>query len=417
MKRIGALTCVAVSLFAALVFLVPLAAQGQPQKAQPTHYTVQDLGTLGGTFSVGYGINNVGSVVRIATLPGDTAKHAFLWRKGKMIDLGTLGGPNSSPVFRHNDKDEVVGAAEISTPDPLGEDWCGFGTHLVCVPFFWKDGVMTALPTLGGNNGQATSINNLGHVVGVVENSTPSNCLFSLQVGPVRWDHGQIAELPLLAGDTQGNANWINDRGQAVGFSLTPDCGPFHVLLWENGMVTDLGGLGGTFNNAISINNRGQVCGVSNLPGDVTGHAYLWQKSFGMKDLGTLPGDFSSWAWAMDNQGRVVGQSCDESGNCRAFLWQNDVMRDLNSLIADESSWFLPVAEGVNARGEITGAGFNTITGEVHAVLLTPDGEALAGESNRPRPKVVLPEHVRKLLQGQLARRYQRFGDQRALAP
>ena len=61
MKRLGALACVAVTLFTVLSLTVPLAAQGQPQKADKTHYTIQDLGTLGGTFSWAYAINNKGS--------------------------------------------------------------------------------------------------------------------------------------------------------------------------------------------------------------------------------------------------------------------------------------------------------------------------------------------------------------------
>jgi hypothetical protein len=77
---------------------------------------------------------------------------------GLTIDLGTLGGPNS---WRNQRSGEAVGKAETSVPDPNGEDVCGFGTKLTCRPLLCQNGKMSALPTLGGNNGQSSAINSL----------------------------------------------------------------------------------------------------------------------------------------------------------------------------------------------------------------------------------------------------------------
>ena len=52
---------------------------------------------------------------------------------------------------------DAVGLAETAVPDPDGEDDCAFGTHLTCLPFFWRNGHMTVPPTVGGNNGQASA--------------------------------------------------------------------------------------------------------------------------------------------------------------------------------------------------------------------------------------------------------------------
>jgi len=92
MKRIGlyflgGLMWVLVSL--------PTQAYGQQRTdgAKPAvRYTLTDLGTLGGTFSQAYGVNDKGWVVGYSSTEGDSALHAFLWHRGVMTDLGTLGG-------------------------------------------------------------------------------------------------------------------------------------------------------------------------------------------------------------------------------------------------------------------------------------------------------------------------------------
>ena len=66
------------------------------------------LGTLGGSWSEGVALNDVGEVTGWAALPGDGQAHAFVWRDGSMTDLGTLGGWQSrgAAIDRHGN---VVG--------------------------------------------------------------------------------------------------------------------------------------------------------------------------------------------------------------------------------------------------------------------------------------------------------------------
>lgn len=406
MKRLGALTCVAVTLFAALVLSVRPAAQEQQQKADKTqHYTVQDLGTLGGTFSEAGGINNDGMVEGFSTLPGDTVERAFLWQKRTgMIDLGTLGGPNSDASARPSEEGEVGGESDTSITDPLGEDFCGYGTNLICLPFLWRHGVMIPLPTLGGNNGSANGINDRDEVVGTAENTTTDpTCAPYPEIKPVIWRKGHVHELPTFRGDPDGVTLAINDRGEAVGVS--GDC--FHVLhalLWRNGKAIDLGSLGGTRNHyATDINNRGQVVGFSDLLGDTTRHAFLWQNGV-MTDLGTLSGDIRSSGLGINSKGQVVGGSSDQNGNGRAYLWQTGVMTDLNTLISPDSPLYLIQSLTINDRGQIAGIALQVSTGETHAFLATPTNGYWA---NSERPKVVLPENIRELVQ---QRRGGRFG-------
>jgi probable HAF family extracellular repeat protein len=408
------LTCVTAVVLLALVlpFRLP---------AQQTRYTVSFLGTLGGCCSVPFGINNNGAVEGNSTLPGDQNFHGFFWRDGVITDIGTLGGPNSNGDFGApygpNERGQLVGNAFTSIPDPFGEDFCFSGANLICAPFVWQKGVMTPLPTLGGYNGVAGDINNRGQIIGLAENAVPdTDCPGTRQSKPVLWEKGNIQELPTFPGDPDGQGIAINDLGQAVGISgiaCIQAAFAAHGLLWQNGTWVDLGNLGGgTFNFPQNINNQGQVVGSSDLPGDTfPGHAFLWTQDSGIQNLGTLPGDVSSGAKDVNDKGQVVGQSCDANMNCRAFLWQNGVMTDLNAVVpGGGSTFFMIEAVGINSRGQIAVTAFDANTGDCCAFLATPlNSQSLdttASNSVSEKPKIVIPTNVRKMLDHWRAQRY-----------
>ena len=407
----------------------------QGQTPASSYYTVTDLGTLGGTYSYGYGINNAGVVSGGAATQAQTdgvSQTAFLWDRDHFFNLGTLdgvacpdcsseaGGPNAkgeSPIFSE-------------TPDAayMGEDFCGFGTHRQCLGAIWKNGKMTALPSLrGGQNSQAYWTNNQGQVVGFSENGTfDSTCSSSvpfqvLRFEAVIWEpNGDVHELHPLKGDTVGFAFGINDKGEAVGATgvcsntSLPPVHPAgaHAVLWEkDGTPTDLGSLAGLAPNvAGSINNLGQVVGTSPFS-DGTIHSFLWTRTIGMQDLGTFPGAVVTVApccHTINGKGQVAGFSIDAVGNMRAFLWRNGVMSDLNALVPD-SPLYLLAASSINDAGEIAGYGVNS-DGDVHAFLATPrkcvdSAESLLHASQGPK---FLPENVRELVLQRLG--FGRFG-------
>jgi probable HAF family extracellular repeat protein len=388
-----------VSLLATMILPVRPAAQGdvvvQPAtskrpRAEASGYTVTDLGRtgLGGPFNI-----SPNGLISGASPAADGSLHATLWYQRFRRDIGTrgLGGPNSI-AFGVNASGQAAGGAETDRPDPTGADFCGFRTYglstlgLVCAPFLWQHGVTAPLPTLGGNNGTVSQINRWGVAAGEAENSMlDPDCPEKLQFKPVKWLNGAIYELPTYPGDSDAVAYAINDHGQVVGSSgtcsdfnpaLQLSLHPLHPLLWEvDGSVIDLKGLGGTgyglANLAINLNNRGHVVGTSDLPGDVYGHAFFWSRTTGIKDLGTLPGDVRSGAVGINDSDTVVGLSLDPESNTRAFVWQNGVMRDLNSLVRSRR-WHLAAATSINDEGQIVGLAVDTRTGEPHGFLATP---------------------------------------------
>lgn len=67
-----------------------------------------DLGTLGGDNSEAYWINDAGQIVGLADLPGSQVHHAFLWQNGKMIDLGASPDWPCSTAFQINSRGQVI---------------------------------------------------------------------------------------------------------------------------------------------------------------------------------------------------------------------------------------------------------------------------------------------------------------------
>jgi probable HAF family extracellular repeat protein len=388
-----------VSALVGLVALATLAVKDAVWKhalpsvyASAGQYTITELGTLGGTVGSADSINNKGWVSGFANLLGDREEHAVLWLNGGITDLGTIGGPNSSVGFpAKNDEGLIVGFSQTSNIDRLGEGWnytctpsghrCQ-GTNLITLGFVWQNGVMTSLPTLGGNISEAFGVNNLGQVVGFAETKTQdANCVRPqmLDYEAVMWNPNGDVQATLLPfpGDSVSVAVGINDNGQVVGASgacapLSPSIGA-HALLWQNGSPINLSSFGGERNNvAFAINRQGQIVGFSGLPGDTTAHAFLWQNGM-MTDLSTLSGDVFSLAFSINDNGQVVGESCNAKGTCRAFLWQNGAgMLDLNTLVASGTLRLLS-AQDINHQGQIVGQAFDQDTGNTIGFLATPE--------------------------------------------
>jgi probable HAF family extracellular repeat protein len=282
------------TLAAALVTLT-----APPGVAAPAALQIHDLGTLpGGSFSEANDINNRGWVVGTSgQASGEGLGHAFLWRNGRMLDLGTLGG-EFSEALEVNNRGVVVGNSETASG--------------ALRPFAWYRGVMREL-NVAGINSFATAVNNRGQVTGAATRDPAQ------EAEAYRWQRGRTTFLGTLPAQFPSSVGRdINDRGQVVGSSMTLSGGA-HAVLWRAGRIVDLGTLGGVASSAEGINNRGWVVGESDT-GDGP-HAFLWRKGQ-LTDLGTLLGFGFSSAAAVNDRGVIVGRSLSDTGLGHAVIWR-----------------------------------------------------------------------------------------------
>ena len=408
------------------VALAALSAQAGPTGPVQPAYIAYDTQPIAGVNAGANSISNLGWASGTSTVAsGDT--HAALWSPGNVIDLGTLGGASSGvewPV--KNNHGLVVGISETGVNDPLGEGGFSCGAFLdlhghTCLPFLWRNGVLTALPLLGGNNGFATGINNAGRAVGWAETAVHDpTCIAPqvLQFEAVEWGPavGEKHVLPPLPGDATSAATAINDAGEVVGIS--GDCGVAvgrfsarHAVLWLNGHPVRLPTLGGQgWNTPMAINNLGTVVGFSDTTGDVVNgklkanfQAFLWNHLSGIRQLPTYPGDVLSEATGINDFGQIVGTSFPAAGGSRMVLWQNGTVYDLNSLLPPDSPLTILASGDINNYGEITGfacvVSGNACGNEVHAfvaILAPASGHDAAARPSAPAAErhVFVPPQV-----------------------
>jgi probable HAF family extracellular repeat protein len=344
-------------------------------------YRVIDLGTLGGTSSTAQAINEVGQVVGVASLSGDTVYHAFRTTlrgpiKPTADDLGVLIGTTSTATGI-NIFGEVVGQS-IDLTNPHASR--AFRTR----PNRPINPATDDLGTLGGDMATANGINVLGQVVGISSTGGSVSYIHAFRTAPNRPINPATDDLGTLDG-TEVLGSGINAFGQVVGTSSIGDSGIYHAFRTApnrpiDPTTDDLGTLGGQSSSASHINIFGQVVGNSNTLDSAVYHAFRTAPNRPINpatdDLGTLGGTLST-AEALDDYSQVVGWAQTSSNAAQhAFLFSGGRMSDLNSLIPAGSDCELTDAVDINDAGQIAANG--NCNGQQHAVRLTPIYNALA---------------------------------------
>lgn len=302
-------------------------------QADARAYAAVDLGTLSGSraFAFAAAINSAGQVAGASTTAaGET--HAFLWDRGVMIDLGTLGGDYSQGLGI-NERGQVVGVTKTAEG----------AAHA----FLWEKGVMSDLGTVGERSSGAVDINARGQIVGGADGI------------PLMWEKGVIVSLPLPLGGTHCGVQAINAAGRGVGQCTVGN--DVRAVLWDRDRVSDLGTLGGSLATATGINAPGAVVGISRLTFDNGSRPFLWERGT-MTDLSTQGAPQGFIPVAINAGGQIAGHY-GAGGQIHAAVWQRGTTIDLSVAGIDSH------ASDINASGQVVGY---TVGGDgYHAVLWT----------------------------------------------
>lgn len=286
-----------------------------------------DLGTLGsGTESLGIYLNDAGQVIGFSTINtepdpvgfGGFPTHTFIWQNGHKRDIGTLGGDDTFPGASCSHPPEGMVWGQSTTSTTVNSD-TGLPTF---DPFLWDHGKMTDLGTLGGAWGNAQCANSRHQIIGQSSLAgTPIACTDGhlTSCHAFFWEDGKMRDLGTLGGPNS-EAQWINEAGLIAGSAdfprPQPAVNPHDAVIWKHGKIKDLGTVDGdACSRAYGLNDRGQVVGTS---GDCRNalHAFVWEEGRPMLDLNKLIPPGSGWvltnAFNINDRGEILAKAAPE---------------------------------------------------------------------------------------------------------
>jgi uncharacterized membrane protein len=139
-------------------------------------------------------IDGVSENGEIDSLTGYPEVFAVAWKGGNILNLGTLGGNQSAAAGMVSNRGQVVGGALNNIADPLANDfsWSFMFVPAAteCHAFLWQNGEMMDLGTLGGPDSIAAFVNDRGQVSGHSYTNSVVNSVTGLPtLHPFLWEN------------------------------------------------------------------------------------------------------------------------------------------------------------------------------------------------------------------------------------
>jgi probable HAF family extracellular repeat protein len=164
----------------------------------------------------------------------------------------------------------------------------------------------------------------------------------------------------------------INNLGEVAGDSdSSPTAFSPHAFKYSNGLMTNLGTIGGVDSQGRGINDSGQVAGYSR---DADGFTRAFLFSAGtMTPLPTLGGTHS-WGYGINKWGDVTGMAGISGNADHAFIYTSGTIHDLGAPNV-QPAW----GNGINDSQQV--AGFSVKTGALFSAGTTTNIPTLGGTS------------------------------------
>lgn len=300
-------------------------------------------------------INNLGQIVGYVYQDWNGTVRAFSWSNGNGDLLPALPGngpENESVALSINDQGRIVGYAYVGS-----SLWDAVTHGVLWDPFSPPDFTLTDL----GTQIIPSGINAKGRIFG------GSLVYFKNKTY-------QLEALPVGAAETMFISTWAMNKNELIVGASTADIGGTYVdeaaCLWKNGRPVYLGALGGIRGTAYAINDQGQVVGWAETAGG-NAQAFLWEKGV-MHNLQASNAG-SSFAEGINNAGQVVGYCSGNSPYCEGFFWtENDGMQNLQELVVNLPPGVVALnPTAINDQGQIIGDALDIYKGN-RAFLLKP---------------------------------------------
>jgi probable HAF family extracellular repeat protein len=387
---------------------------GASSSLAANYYQVIDLGTLEGTVSEGFSVNDDNNVVGVSN-GEDFNSHAFIYRDAtqEIIDLGHLeyervvtdSDGNVTAVLESgrssaldiNNSGIAVGSSTQFVE--VGEDSDGnpISVEVNYGVYFDTDTLtLTLIPqvdTESPTDTLAVAINQNQLITGTTKYDPPNDSDSSGNPVSTTYERGffydigtqEFTLVQALDPDAEGQfvvMRDLNDNGVGVGIStrVEDERNIARIIIVDvdaPDSPEELDVFGGFASYPWAINNSGIVVGKATLDNSSTEQAFMYDSETKVvTELGYLNDSFkASEAIDINETNQIVGRSRFQNSPAiyHAFLYEDGVMKDLNKLIDCDSGWILNEARAINDATEgavITGTG--VVNGEKHAFMLKP---------------------------------------------